>query len=183
VVDEARGARQALVIDETLHGHEQVPSLWRDLLRFPLWPALLQAALALGFWLWSGWGRFGAPLPEPVGLAAGKSVLIDNTASLLAAAGHSSYTLGRYFDVALFDVARALHAPPGAKPPAIEQIVRAAGRRKGATVDFGQLREQVERLKRLAGARPEAVVSVARRVHRWRNELVRGGGIGASHPH
>jgi len=174
IVNRVRNAQQALVIDETVHGNERIPSVWRELLRFPLWPAVLQAALALSFWLWSGMGRFGAPLPAPSGLAAGKSVLIENTASLLGSAGHSAYTLRRYFDVAVLDVARSLHAPAGAKPEYLHGWLTAAGRRRRVTVELDSLAEQVGRIRRSASVNAESVVAVARRVHRWKQEMVHG---------
>ena len=45
VLGYARQPGQAVVLDETLHGHERVPSLWRELFTFPLAVASVQGAL------------------------------------------------------------------------------------------------------------------------------------------
>jgi len=162
------------VIDETLHGHERIPSLWRELFVFPLLPSVIQAALALLALVWSGMGRFGAPLPLPAALASGKDVLIDNTASLLRMAGHSAHTLGRYFDAALTDVVRALHAPASARPRDVYAWLSGVGRRRGVRVDLSVLRGQVERARFHDVRSASAIVSTARRIHLWRLEMLRG---------
>lgn len=174
IVERVRRPGQALVVDETLHGHERIPSLWRELFAFPLLPGVLQAALTLAALVWSGLGRFGAPLPAEAALAPGKGVLIENTASLLRSAGHSAYTLGRYFDATVQEVAGALHAPaaaPGGEP---HGWLDAVGRRRRVSVDLGTLRGQVERVRRQEVEGAAAVVAAARRVHRWREEMLRG---------
>ena len=51
-----------LVVDETLHGHEIQPSITRELLRFPLVLATLQALVTLGLLAWAAALRFGRPL-------------------------------------------------------------------------------------------------------------------------
>jgi hypothetical protein len=173
IVETVREARMALVVDETLHGHQRIPSLWRELFTFPLLPAALQAGLSLLVLVLSGLGRFGAPLPAGLSLAPGKSVLIENTAFLLRSAGHSAHTVGRYFDAALAEVARALHAPEGAKAKELREFLHGAARRRKTSVDLRTLEAQVERVKRQE-VPPAAIVAAARRVHRFREEMLRG---------
>jgi hypothetical protein len=164
---------RALVLDEVLHGHERVPSLWRELFAFPLLPAVVQAALALGALVLAGLTRFGAPVPAGLGLAAGKSLLIENTAFLLRSAGHSGHTLGRYFDAALAEVGHALHAPPGTGRRELVALARAAAARRRTRVDPLALEAEVERLRHRVRS-PAAVVAAARRVHRFKEEMRRG---------
>jgi hypothetical protein len=172
-VDRARPRERTVVIDETLHGHERVPSLWRELFTFPLVLALLQAVLALGALVWSGLGRFGAPLAAPPALASGKTMLIDNTAALMRTAGHSAHALGRYFEAAVADVARGLHAPaPGAA--ALAAWLRGHGRGRRPGLDLAAVKEAVENAQRALPPSTAAVMSAARRIHRWRQELLRG---------
>jgi hypothetical protein len=173
IVALARAGEKALVLDETLHGHERVPALWRELFTFPLLPAVVQAALAALALLLAGLGRFGAPVEAGLGIAPGKGVLIENTAFLLRSAGHSGHTLGRYFDATVAEVARAVHAPPGAGPSEIRELLAAAARRRRVSVDLRTLEEQVERVRRQEAAEA-AVVSTARRVFRLREEMLRG---------
>jgi hypothetical protein len=173
VVEVVRARKKALVIDETLHGHERIPSLWRELFAFPLLPAVLQAGLALLALVLSGLGRFGAPVKAELALAPGKSVLIENTAFLLRSAGYDAHTLGRYFDAAVAEVAHALHAPPGAKTRELSEFLQGAARRRRVSVDLRTLEAQIERLKRQPLA-PAAVVAAARRVYRFKEEMLRG---------
>jgi hypothetical protein len=168
-----RGEGMPLVLDEVLHGHERVPALWRELLAFPLLPAAVQASLALLALVLSGLGRFGAPVDAGLALAPGKSVLIENTAVLLRSAGHSSYTLGRYLEAALAETALALHVRPGAGSAALREALQSAARRRRVSVDVRTLEAQVERL-RSGPAAPAAVVAAARRVFRFREEVLRG---------
>jgi hypothetical protein len=62
IVERARRRGQPVVVDETLHGHEHVPSLWADLFAFPQLASVIHGGLALLFFIWAGMARFGAPL-------------------------------------------------------------------------------------------------------------------------
>jgi hypothetical protein len=174
VVELARQQGQNLVLDETLHGHEWVPSLWRELLRFPLLLAVIQVALILAVLLWAGMAHFGAPLSAATALAAGKTVLIDNTAALLRSAGHSGHTVGRYFDAGLQDVARALHAPAAATPAELRGWLTRVARARGVRIDLRGLEEQVDRVRGRKTTIAAPVLAAAARVHRWRKEMLGG---------
>ena len=97
--------------------------------------------------MWAGLRRFGAPVPAPASLAAGKGVLVENTAALLRLGGHSAYTLGRYLESLKYEVARALHAPAGLAPAEMRARLRALGRRRRVTEDLAALETSVERLQ------------------------------------
>lgn len=172
VLEYARQPGQAVVVDETLHGHERVPSLFRELFTFPLALVTFQAVLAIAFLVWSGASRFGAPLPPAPVLEAGKGVLVDNTAALLRLGGHSAYTLGRYLDSLTQEVARVLHADSGGKPGEARARLGRIGRRRRVTEDLATLESAVERLCGEKTPAPAAVLAVARRVHRWREEML-----------
>ena len=73
---------------------------------------MLQSLLLLGVVLWAGMGRFGKPLPAAAGLGAGKEVLIDNTAKLLANGGHADDSLLLYFRQTTRAVAAHYFLPP-----------------------------------------------------------------------
>ena len=161
------------MVDETLHGHGRVPSVWRELFAFPFLPAVAQAALTFGVLVWSGLGRFGSPLSADLALAPGKGVLIENTAFLLRSAGHSAFTLGRYYEAALAEVGRALHAPPTVKVRDLQAWLSAAGRRRGVRVELSALEAQVARVSDQQLG-PAAVLRAARRIHRWKEEMLRG---------
>lgn len=173
VLDHARSGGQTVVLDETMHGHEHVPSLFRELFTFPLAPVTFQAVLALGFLVWSGATRFGAPLPPRPVLEAGKGVLVDNTAALLRTGGHSAYTLGRYLDSLTQEVARVLHAESAGTAGEVRSRLRRIGKRRRVTEDLAALESAVARLRGEKSPAPTAVLAVARRVHRWREEMLR----------
>jgi hypothetical protein len=172
VLGYAREPGQAVVLDETLHGHERVPSLFRELFTVPLALVTFQATLAVAFLVWSGAARFGAPVPPPPVLEAGKGVLVDNTAALLRLGGHSAYTLGRYLDSLTQEVARVLHAESGGKPGEARARLRRIGRRRRVTEDLAAIESAVERLRGEKSPAAAAVLAVARRVHRWREEML-----------
>ncbi|HLA76701.1 MAG TPA: DUF4350 domain-containing protein [Vicinamibacteria bacterium] len=174
IVGRARTPGQAVVVDETLHGHERIPSLWREMFAFPLLPSVVQAGLALLALVWSGMGRFGAPLPSPAARASGKDALIENTASLLRLAGHSAHTLGRYLEATVGDVGSALHAPAFSRPGELRAWLHALGRRRGSRVDLRALEEQVGHVQEAGARTAEPVVAAARRIHRWKQEMLRG---------
>jgi Domain of unknown function (DUF4350) len=172
VLEYAREPGQAVVLDETLHGHERVPSLFRELFTFPLALVTFQVTLAVAFLVWSGAARFGAPVPPPPVLEAGKGVLVDNTAALLRLGGHSAYTLGRYLDSLTQEVARVLHAESAGKPGEARARLRRIGRRRRVTEDLAAIEAAVERLRGEKSPAAAAVLAVARRVHRWREEML-----------
>ena len=173
LVEAAREGRRAVVVDETLHGYLQPPSVWRALLGPPLLPGVLQAVIAGLMLVWAGVRRFGSPLPAEPAVAAGKATLIENTAALLQMGPHEGHTLGRYLEAAVHDVARALHVA-GGDGPALRARLSTLGRRRGATDDLPALEAAVARAQGGARVAPGLVVATARRVHRWRKEMLVG---------
>lgn len=165
---------QAVIVDETLHGYDSAPSLARELLRYPLALAVLQGTLAVAVLVWAGVRRFGPPFPVPPALAPGKGLLIENTALLLRLGGFSAHTLGRYFEAVLHEVARGLRAPAVADPARLRSGLEEAGRRRRVSVGLAALESRVREL-RDKPAPPGAVVAAARRIHRWKEEMLSHG--------
>ncbi len=167
----------ALVVDETLHGFSRAPSLWRELLRFPLVMASMQLLLLLAAVVWAGFDRFGSAQEVSPRVAAGTRTLIDTTTSLIARGASVSYTLLAYWELVIRHAARRLGITPGpgSEPPALRQARRlaaaGAGRRTGQ--DLGWLTEQVQQL---SGSRcePRRAVRLARHLWRWRKEMLDG---------
>jgi len=166
IMELARGPNDAVVIDETLHGFGKEPSLFRSLFEFPLGLATIQALFAAAVLLWAAMGRFGAPQPMAPPLEAGKAALIGNIASLLALGGHGAHALRRYLDGAVAEVRAALHVPAGLKAAEAEE-----------RLDQTRLTYRLRDLRELAtnerGDR-RRILWVARRIHRWREEMIRG---------
>jgi hypothetical protein len=141
--------------------------------RFPLLPAVLQIFLLLGIVLWAGMGRFGKPLPAPGGLAAGKDVLIDNTATLLSHGGHAADSLARYHRQTVQSVAAAFFLPPGLPEREMQRRLEEVSRGRGSRIDLAALERQVERLGDGPKAAPRAL-RLAARLYRWRQEMMHG---------
>lgn len=165
-----REGRDAVVIDETLHGFGKEPSLFRSLFEFPLGLATIQALLAAAVLLWAAMGRFGAPQPVAPPFEAGKKALIGNIAALLAFGGHGTHALRRYFESAVAEVRAALHVPSGLKAAEAEERLDGTA---GTTYRLRDLRALVKNEK---GDR-RRILAIALRIHRWREEMI-GGRIG-----
>ncbi len=103
----------AIVFDETLHGQVVEPSIWQAAGQFPLVLVPVHLLLLVALALWIAYDRFGAPLPVPATIAAGKQFLIDNVAALLRHGGQLTPSLRRYGRQRVRAAAEALHAPPG----------------------------------------------------------------------
>ena len=161
------------VFDETIHGLTRTPGLLAEATSFPLVLAVLQGLVLLGLVLWAGMGRFGKPLPLSLGLAAGKEILIDNTAKLLENGGHAADGVVRYFRQVTRAVASHYFLPPdlpdGERLARLQQITNARGVRM-------HLAELEQTLLHLPAGRPgeEQAVRYARRLHDWRVEMTNG---------
>jgi hypothetical protein len=170
-------AATSVVFDETIHGFDRVPGLLAEALRFPMVLGVLQSVLLLGVVLWAGMGRFGKPLPAAAGIGAGKEVLIDNTAKLLANGGHADSLL-LYFRQTTRAVAAHYFLPPDL--PESERLARLQrltdGHRQG--LDLAALEGAIQRLP--AGRRgEEQAPRIAGRLHEWRGQMT---GTSANRP-
>src|SRR5436189_2634622 len=72
-----------VVFDETSHGFESTPSLWKALFKFPLVLVTIHAGIAALLLLWAAIGRYGPPRAALSTVPTGKDFLIRNTAELL----------------------------------------------------------------------------------------------------
>ncbi len=163
---------RTVIVDETLHGFEEQPSLVRALLRFPLVLATISALLAAVLLAWAAAVRFGRPRPPDPVLSTGKLFLVEATAGLLRHGGHGPEAAGAYLRAAKEEVARRLR-PPGAAEHEEGWLERVAAARGTA----GALAGIEERVRRLAGRRrggEEEAVRAAQAVHQWREEMTDG---------
>ncbi len=158
------------VFDETLHGFERAAGIFAAAFRFPLSLALLQALLLLAAILWAGMARFGKPLPREAALAAGKEVLIDNTARLLAAGGHVAASLARYRRQTVRDLAAELHLPAAGEGETRVALARLAAARRLAAPPLGG-DDALDAADATAAADP---LRAARALYRWRREMEHG---------
>lgn len=167
------GGGRTLIVDETLHGHEVEPSLVKELLRFPLVLATLQAAAALALLRWAAAVRFGRPVPAPPLLRAGKDFLIENMAELLRAGGHAGEAARAYLRAAREEVLARVPPPPGGAEPPLAWLLRLEAAR-GRTGTLHALERQVRAIEDGRRGSEVEAVRAARRIQRWREELTHG---------
>jgi hypothetical protein len=170
----ARLGGEAVVVDETLHGHELQPSLTRELLRFPLLLCTLQALATLALLSWAALVRFGRPLPAPRLLAPGKAFLVEHTAELLRAGGHVGEAARAYLRAAREEVLLRAPPPGGAEGP--DAWLRRLETSRGQPGALRRLEQRVARIEDgRRGAEAEAV-RAGLSIHRWREGLIHGPG-------
>lgn len=169
-----------VIFDETIHGFLRTRGLLAEAFRFPLLPGVLQGLLLAGLVLWAAVGRFGQPLPASAGLPAGKEVLLENTAQLLAHAGQAADSLARYYQQTVRAVAARFFLPPDLPEQELALRLTEIGKRRGVPLDLPALERRIADLEqrvtnRAQGRRVEPRVSVlAKRLHRWRMEMTDG---------
>ncbi len=157
-----------VVIDETMHGYAQQPSLVRTLFRFPLVLATLQVLVCALLVVWAAMVRFGPLRDAAPPIAPGKDFLIRNTAALLHYGGHHAHALQRYLQLTVASVRHALHAPSLAPTAMTAWLERVRGVR-GGKISLVELEQAVE-----TADTPSRVVEVADQVFRWRMEMTHG---------
>ena len=161
------------VFDETIHGFNRVPGLMAELRSFPLVLAVLQGLVLAGMLVWAGVGRFGKPLPVSHGAGAGKEILIDNTARLLAGGGHAADSLARYYRQVTRSAAAYFFLPPDLpEPETIARLQQIANGRK-VKVDLVAIERRIQALP--AGPRAaERAARIAKALYDWRLEMTNG---------
>ncbi len=162
-----------IVVDETIHGFTQSPSLWRSLFAFPFVVVTVQALATLVVLMLAATERFGGPLPLPRVLPEGKAALLANTADLLSLGDHGRDLLRRYARVTLRDVACRLQLPTGLRrDETIARLDRIAEAR-GIGDRFGEIDAVVG-----AGAprfgEGGRILQAAGRLFRWKREMLNG---------
>lgn len=172
LVERLGGGALPVVVDETLHGFDQQPSIARELFRFPLVLGTASALLAAALLAWAALVRFGRPrAPEPP-LAPGKLFLVESTAELLRHGGHAGHAAAAYLRAAKDEVVHRLRTP-GEAGEADAWLTRVAEAR-GHGEPLRRIEERVRRLEaRRAGGEEEAV-RVAQLIHGWREEMTDG---------
>jgi hypothetical protein len=167
LIEELR-AGGPVVIDETMHGYAQSPSLSRTLFQFPLVLSTLQVLVCAMLVVWAAMVRFGPRHAAPPPIAPGKDFLIRNTAALLHYGGHHGHALRRYLALTVAAVRHALHAPalpPGALTAWLERVRAVRGGRTSLV--------ELERAVEVADT-PARVVELADQIFRWRMEMTDG---------
>lgn len=165
-----------VVFDETLHGFEKNPSLYRSLFTFPLVLVSMQVIVCALLLLWAATGRWGPPRAAAAPLPSGKDFLIRNTAALLHVGGHDADALRRYLATTIHAVRVALHAPRELDPAALRTWLERVRASRGGAISILELEREVDDVARArrSGATSRRTVELAARIHRWRTEMTHG---------
>jgi hypothetical protein len=174
LVTRAREGGGPVVVDETLHGHAYVPSVFRSLFRWPLALATLQAFLAAVVWVWAGIGRFGAPSPPAVATERATRDLVARTADLLHRGRHGAHVLARYLASAVHDVARTTQAPAGLSGPALDEWMLGLEAARRPSKTLASLRARVGEARAAGPRDARKLVATASAIHAWRREMTHG---------
>lgn len=164
-----------VIFDETIHGFERPPSLWRALLNPPFLPAALAGAVAVAALAWAATRRFGAPLPSPRVQPGGKASLIASSGDLVLHGGHRHAVLAAFAAILARDVERRLHIPSGLNDADRAAWLRRLSTVRKTTIDGPTLLRQAADS---AGSRPSQadMTRMARELLQWRREMTNGPG-------
>ncbi len=165
-----------VIFDETVHGFTWSPSLWATMVSMPFLPVTLLAVAGLATLAWAASGRFGTPRAAPPPREPGKMTLIDSTADLLLFAGNPGRALARYRDAVLDAVTRAVHAPPAPNRASRIAWLDELAEARGIRGRFGDLSARVDRQADRRTAKDGALVDTARKLHRWKQDMIHGSG-------
>lgn len=157
-----------VVFDATLHGFARSRSLLRLLLEPPLVGATLVLIALAGVAGFQAGVRFGPALRPSRALALGKLALADNTAGLIRLAGREARMTPLYAHLIRTSAARAIGAPRGLDEPALDAFLDRISVTVGASSTFTALAERAR-----AATSPD-MMRVARDLHLWKQELIRG---------
>lgn len=167
------GARGPVVFDTVLQGVEKKPSLVRSLFELPFVVGTVSGIAALLVLLWAGAARFGAPRRLGPVFESGKVTLIDNGTRLLRFGGHQREILDRYRRAVLAVVTAAVHAPARGGKEQADWLDRVGGVR-GAAERWSALSAYVDALVKDKNASDRRLVDAARRLERWKREMLDG---------
>jgi hypothetical protein len=177
LVEVLRRSGGAIVFDTALLGVEKKPSLVRSLFELPFVVGTVAGIAALIVLLWAGAARFGAPRRARPVFESGKVTLIENGTRLLRFGGHQREILDRYRRAVLAVVSARVHAPVGAQSDggaARSDWLDRVGTVRGTSERWSTLAAHVDDLARDKKVSDRRLVDAARRLERWKREMVDG---------
>ncbi len=172
LVESLRGREGAVVIDETIHGFLQRPSLWRTLVEPPFVLVTLQALAALGILLWAGALRFGSPQAVGRPFEPGIATLIETGANLQGSAGQAKHNLRRYADATLSHLASRLNAPKTLGREALLAWLDRVGEARGLAQPHSRVDGEVQSSIRAAHSSRSDLIAGARRLYHSKRDLL-----------
>ncbi len=166
MLDLARG-KSAVQFDSSVQKFRGSISLWRQLFLPPLLGLVLLSLFSVAVLVWHILVRLAPPQMQTQGLAAGKRGLIENSASLFDSNQHDGFLKQRYLDSALAEIAAVLPMVARSNPSQRAALLDDVSARRATFDTFSALSV-------LAQAPQSGVVSTARRINSWKQEIMRG---------
>jgi hypothetical protein len=166
------GVDMPIIFDESMHGYSpRQSSPLRLLFEFPLVIVTVIAVLSALLLVLAGAQRFGDPVRARRRLGFGKESLIDNSARLMAYAGHEYPVLRRYVFMQMHAVAEALHAPAGLDNADLAEWLDKHARSSAPDLACGEILGRTLSLRGEAGGHSGAMACAAD-IHRWRESIL-----------
>lgn len=165
------GPNATILLDETVHGHIQRPSLGELLTEPPLVWVVIHSFLLFIFAGWAGFGRFGPGLAPMGPQEPGKALLIQNTSELLSYSGHQGLIIKRYWEMMISDLKNHFQLTGNEVEVlnALDKIIRA----RGLDWQIHTLKERVDSLSDLRTNRPSRkLISTVRSIFQLRKQLI-----------
>lgn len=164
-----RAEGSPVTFDLTIHGFQRS----RSLLRLMLEPPLLGVSLILAaLCVLAGYqsvARFGPAREIDRTVALGKRALADNTAALVRLARREHRMASPYAMLIRAAAARAISAPRALSDVELNALLDRVGAMSGATGRYTDFAESARSAKS-----PRDLMTVARNLYRWKQELTRG---------
>ncbi len=178
LIDHLRPPGGVVIFDETIHGFEQPPNLFKAALRLPFLVVTVSAAIALLLAVWAGMLRFGRPQAEGRALQPGKVTLIRTAADLLHQAGRRSgaveLVLSRYLRAQIADMLARVNGPRGLdEARQVAWLDHLAGAQR-ARPPLKPLVDAIEAASRAGGADAARALHLAADLHAWKQEFLDG---------
>ena len=169
VLDLVRAEGSPVIFDLTLHGFQRTRSLLRLMLEPPLLGLTLLLAALAAFAGFQAVVRFGPAREADRTVALGKRALADNTAGLVRLARREHRMAAPYARLVRTAVARAIGAPRTLSDAELDAFLDRVGAMTGVTPQYSVLAANAAKART-----PNDLMSVARDLHRWKQEMTRG---------
>lgn len=166
IVDKAR-SKGSLNFDGSVQKMRGAISLWRQLFLPPLLGLLLLSVASVCMLIWHAAQRLMPPRKLDFGLASGKIGLVENSAALFDSVEHRGFLKQRYLDSAVAEIGGAVPSVMRTAGDARRRILDQLSESKAATDSFTALQN-------LIGVDSVSASIAARRIHVWKQEILRG---------
>ncbi len=168
MLDLIRAPDTPVIFDLTLNGFKRTRSLIRLAVEPPLLGATLVLVALAALAGAQAAARFGPARQARRAVALGKTALADNTAGLIRLAGREARMTPLYAGLIRTSAARAIGAPRALEGQALDDFLDRVSTTVGASSTYSALAE------RARAATASDLIAVARDLHIWKQELIRG---------